>query len=144
MIRNAIPDDFDAIYTLCKKNGKLLGPVMPPEIRTAIANEQCLVFVDNGQVIAFVLFRRLKRLPECTVQVICVNSDYRGAGIGKQLIKYLLELYKVPIKATCIKDSTSEQFWSSVGTKYEELPGKVRPICRYKVFPKVNQFKSLF
>lgn len=144
MIRFGIPDDFEDIYTLCKKHGKLLGPVMPPEIRAAIADNQCLVYVCDNVVVGFVLFRRLKRVAECTVQVICVNSEYQKHGIGKKLINYILDLYKVPIKATCVKDSLSEKFWSKVGVKYEELPGRVRPICRYRVHCNNLAIKLLF
>ena len=145
MIRSAVMDDFDTIYTMSKKNTKLLGPVMPPEIRTAIADNNCLLYIsDDNTVGDFVLFRRLKRTPETTVQIICVDENFRGKGIGKSLIKYILDLYKVPIKATCVKDTSSEKFWSSVGIKYEESPGKVRPICRYRVVPKTQSLKSLF
>ena len=145
MIRSAVMDDFDTIYTMSKKNTKLLGPIMPPEIRSAIVNNNCLLYISNDNTIAgFVLFRRLKRTLETTVQIICVDEKFRGNGIGKCLISYLLDLYKVPIKATCVKDTSSEKFWNSIGIKYEEQPGKVRPICRYRVVPKTSVLKSLF
>ena len=47
---------------------------------------------------------------------------------------FLKNTYKRDIKATCIKDSDSEKFWSKIAIKYEESPGKKRPICRYIIY----------
>ena len=50
------------------------------------------------------------------------------------MINFLKITYKRDIKATCVKDSDSEKFWSKIAIKYEELPGKKRPICIYIIY----------
>lgn len=139
MIRYAIETDFDNIYKLSSKNSNLLGFVHPMEIREGIKNNKIIISEENNNFQGFCLFNPLKKLPNLlTVQVICVESNVRGKGIGHQLLYFLKDKYKRNIKATCVKDSDSEHFWSKVAEKYEELPGKKRPICRYIIKNNIN------
>lgn len=132
MIRYAIENDFDFIYKLSSKNTKLLGFVHPMEIRESIKNNKIIISEEDNILQGFCIFNPLKKLSNLlTVQVICVQTEFRGNGIGHKLLNYLKETYNRDIKATCVKDSDSEKFWSKVAEKYEELPGKKRPICRY-------------
>ena len=125
-------DDFDYIYKLSSKNSKLLGFTHPMEIRQAITNNKLIISKYDGIICGFCLFNPLKKQSNLlTVQVICVDENFRGNNIGKSMIKFLQKTYHRDIKATCVKDSTSELFWKNVGEKYEEAPGKKRPICRY-------------
>lgn len=143
LIRLAKMEDWESVYNISKKNGKLLGPVLPPEIRNHISKDECLVVQYEGEIIAFCLFTLLKKTPNLlTVNVICVKDDFRGKGLAKGMLNKLAE-YGRDIKATCVKDSSSEAFWSSVGEKVEELPGKKRPICRYVIYNKSIR-KKLF
>lgn len=131
-IKYAVEDDFDFIYKLSSKNSKLLGFVHPTEIREAIKNNKLIVSTKSNELCGFCIFNPLKKIPNLlTVQVICVDLEYRGNGIGKQMIEFLKTTYGRDIKATCVKDSDSEKFWFKIAKKYEENPGKKRPICRY-------------
>ena len=124
--------DFDYVYKLSSKNSKLLGFVHPMEIRDAISKQKIIISKLDGEVCGFCIFNPLKKNPSMlTVQIICVDDNFRGNGIGKAIIEFLKKTYRRNIKATCVKDTTSELFWQKVAKKYEELPGKQRPICRY-------------
>ena len=127
-------DDWKIIYNLAKKNSKLLGPVLPPEIRDRINKDSCIVCETDDGFAGFVLYTVLKRdSTKLTVNVICVSEKSRGQHIGCNMVKYLQKMYNRDIKTTCIKDSSSELFWSSIAEKIEEFPGKRRPICRYLI-----------
>lgn len=131
-IRYAVENDFDFIYKLSSKNSKLLGFVHPMEIREAIKNSKIIISEYNNELSGFCIFNPLKKnINLLTVQVICVDDNYRNNGIAKSLINFLKVTYNRDIKATCVKDSDSEKFWSKIAKKYEELPGNKRPICRY-------------
>ena len=72
-MRQALMCEWEQVYNIAKKNGKLLGPVLPPEIRDHISKESCLVMVDGDEVVAFCLYTVLKKVPNLlTVNVICV------------------------------------------------------------------------
>lgn len=127
-------NDWEHIYDLSKKNGKLLGPVLPPEIRDHISKNSCIICEVDNEFVAFVLYTVLKRdSTKLTVDVICVNENNRGKHIASSMVKYLQKTYNRDIKTTCIKDSSSELFWSSIAEKIEELLGKKRAICRYLI-----------
>lgn len=131
-IRYALETDFDYIYKLSGKNSNLLGFIHPMEIREAIKNKKIIIACDDEKSCGFCIFNPLKTNSNLlTVQAICVDTEYRGKGIGKNIINFLIDTYGRNIKATCVKDSDSEKFWSKIACKYEELPGKKRPICRY-------------
>ena len=126
--------DFDYIYKLLSKNSKLLGFVHPMEIREAIKNNKIIVTLLDNQLCGFCIFNPLKKISNLlTIQVICVDSNFRGKHIASDMINFLKDKYKRDIRATCVKDSDSEKFWSKVAIKYDESPGKKRPICRYMI-----------
>lgn len=133
-IKYACEDNFDFIYQLSSKNSKLLGFVHPMEIREAIKNKKVIISIIDNKLCGFCIFNPLKKVSNLlTVQVICIVDEFRGNGIAKEMLNFLKNTYKRDIKATCVKDSDSEKFWSKVAKKYEELPGKKRPICRYMI-----------
>ena len=137
-LRQAKLDEWEQIYKLGGKNSKLLGPSNPAEIRDAIAKESLLVVSHEDKIVAFCLYNILKKSDMITVSQICVDDNYRGNKLASKMLDHILDTYKRNIKTTCVEDSTAELFWSKVAEKYEELPGKKRPICRYRI----EKFKS--
>lgn len=132
--RQATMNEWETIYNISKKNSNLLGPVLPPEIRQHISQASCLVCTINNDIAGFCLYTVLKKdMTKLTINVICVDEAYRGLHIASNMVKQIQKLYNRDIKTTCIKDSPSELFWSSIAKKVEELPGKKRPICRYLI-----------
>ena len=133
-IKYATESDFDFIYKLASRNSNLLGFVHPMEIRQAIKNNKIILSEIDNRLCGFCIFNPLKKYAQLTVQVICVDTEYRGNNIATCMVMFLKDTYKRDIKATCIKDSDSEKFWSKIAIKYEESPGKKRPICRYILY----------
>lgn len=131
-IRRATDNDFDYIYNLSSKNSNLLGFVHPMEIRSSISAGKIIISEQDDKPAGFCIFNPLKKdYTLLTVQIICVDPEYRGQGIASSMVNYLRNTYKRTIKTTCVKDSASEQFWSKIAIKHSEEPGKKRPICRY-------------
>jgi ribosomal protein S18 acetylase RimI-like enzyme len=143
-LRQAEMKEWESIYNIAKKNGKLLGPVFPPEIRDHISDSSCLICELDNEIVGFCLYTVLKRDPtRLTIQVICVDEKSRGLHIASNMVKYIQNKYKRDIRTTCVKDSSSELFWASIGKKVEELPGKKRPICRYLISGNSNRRKLI-
>lgn len=125
-------NDFEAIYSIAKKNSELLGPINPMEIREGIVDKRVIVlYTTDISVKGFCLFRVLKRRSELVVHQICVSSEYRGEKLASCMLQYLKQKYGRDIKTTCIKDSSAEAFWSRVAIKYAESPGKKRELSKY-------------
>lgn len=134
-IKYANDSDFDYIYKLSNINSDLLGYIHPIEIRDAISENKLIIALYDNNIVGFCIFNPLKKHPNLlTIFSICVDLKYRGNKIATQMIQFIKDTYKRDIKATCVKDSDSEKFWSKIAIKYEELPGKKRPICRYIIY----------
>ena len=134
-IKYANDSDFDYIYKLSNINSDLLGYIHPIEIRDAISENKLIIALYDNNIVGFCIFNPLKKRPNLlTIFSICVDLKYRGNKIATQMIQFIKDMYKRDIKATCVKDSDSEKFWSKIAIKYEELPGKKRPICRYIIY----------
>ena len=141
-LRQAQMNEWEFIYNIAKKNGKLLGPVLPPEIRDHISKSSCLICELNNEIVGFCLYTVLKRdSTRLTINVICVDEKSRGLHIASNMVKYIQKCYNRDIRTTCIKDSSSELFWASIAKKIDESPGKKRPICRYLI--KANRRKLI-
>ena len=133
-LRQAQMNEWEFIYSIAKKNGKLLGPVLPPEIRENISKSSCLICELNNEIVGFCLYTVLKRdSTRLTINVICVDDKSRGLHINTNMVKYIQKCYNRDIRTTCIKDSSSELFWASIAKKIDESPGKKRPICKYLI-----------
>ena len=135
-IRYATESDFDYIYELSSKNSDLLGYVHPMEIRTSIAAEKTIVPIVDGNIAGFCMINlptTKKAESKLTVQIICVDPEYRGKGLARKMLDFLVKTYQRHIFTTCVKGTSSDAFWSKVAVKYDEDPGKKRAICRYKI-----------
>ena len=133
-LRQAQMNEWEFIYNIAKKNGKLLGPVLPPEIREHISKSSCLICELNNEIVGFCLYTVLKRdSTRLTMNVICLDEKSRGLHIASNMVKYIQKCCNRDIRTTCIKDSSSELFWASIAKKIDESPGKKRPICRYLI-----------
>ena len=127
--------DFDWIYKLFGKNGDLLGPIMPPVMKKAMFNHEVLV-VDN---LGFCEFHVARRLNHVTIYHICVSAEARGQGLGRKFIDYLANKYQMPVQAICIKDTSSEAFWSKVAEKIDsKVSRKGTQLSVYLYEPKLN------
>ena len=117
-LRQAQMNEWEFIYNIAKKNGKLLGPVLPPEIRDHISKSSCLICELNNEIVGFCLYTVLKRdSTRLTINVICVDEKSRGLHIASNMVKYIQKCYNRDIRTTCIKDSSSELFWASIAKK---------------------------
>lgn len=59
--RQATMNEWETIYNISKKNTKLLGPVLPPEIRQHISQSSCLVCIINNDIAGFLFIYSFKK-----------------------------------------------------------------------------------
>lgn len=142
-VRIAEASDFDNIYALYNKESDLVGPVMPLSIRERISERECVVAEEDGIFLGVCNYHLLKREEKLTVYEIAVCREARGKGVAKTIINHLLETYKRPITAKCIKDSPSEKFWSSIGTFLRSEAGRKQVLSIYVVGQEKQMRKGL-
>ena len=142
-IRVATINDFDNIYSLYNKESRAVGPVMPFAIRERISLSECIVAEDDGKFVGVCNFHLLKKQERSTVYEIAVCEEARIKGVAKALVHHVLELYKRPVTAKCIKGSTAEKFWSSIGKYVSEEESRKQKVCVYQVGKEVQLRKGL-
>lgn len=122
--------DYVWVTEIWKKNQKLLTPLNPGWVKPDFKNNH--VVTVSGKY-DFCVFNVPKKTETITINDICVDEAGRGQGLSKKLIYGLMEKYDRDIIAKCVKDSSAEDFWSHIGEKIAEEPGKQRPLSVYKV-----------
>lgn len=142
-IRVATLDDFDNIYSLYNKESYSVGPVMPFAIRERIGLSECIVAEEDGVFLGVCNFHLLKKQERSTVYEIAVCKEARRKGVAKKLIEYVVNTYKRPVTAKCIKGSDSEKFWSSIGTYISEEASRKQTVCIYQVGQNVQLRRGL-
>lgn len=142
-IRLATIDDFDNIYALYNKESNSVGPVMPFAIRERISLSECIVAEEDGTFLGVCNFHLLKKVEKSTIYEIAVCKEARRKGVAKKLVDYVIDRYKRPLTAKCIKGSDAEKFWSSIGTYLAEEDSRKQKVCIYQVGQNVQLRKGL-
>lgn len=95
-IRKPIKADGKEIFNLVKDTKVLdVNSEYLYLLQCTYFSDTCAVAVDNGKVIGFVsAFIEPKDKSHFFIWQVAVNEEYRGKGIAKQIITYLLEQQK--------------------------------------------------
>lgn len=123
--------DFVWVSNIWKKNSELLTPLMPGWVKPEFRNNHIITITRKYD---FCIFNVPKKSDTITIQDICVDSECRGKGISKQILETLMNTYDRDIIAKCVKGTSADSFWSHIGEKIGEEPGKKRILCVYKVY----------
>lgn len=94
MIRKATMTDLDAVYSLiCELENTVLPREAFGDIYTEQLNNEnytCLVYEADGNVVGVLNMRFERQLHHAEriaeVMELCVSAEYRGRGIGKELL----------------------------------------------------------
>jgi ribosomal protein S18 acetylase RimI-like enzyme len=100
MIRKATLADKDAIATIWRKDGALLGGLYMGALKERIEKGMVHVFTAQEELLGFVEFR-LRRDGVTVVYHIAVKEDWRGFGIGLALMDSL----SLPIRLKVTSDN---------------------------------------
>ena len=90
-IRKAIEKDIDKIKLIADANKDTIGFVLRSQFEAALNRSELLVATTrNGIVIGFANYHHRKDA-QTTLYEICVKEEHRGNGIGRKLIRALVE-----------------------------------------------------
>lgn len=90
-IRKATEKDIDKIKLIADANRDAIGFVLRPKIEFALKRGELLVATTrNGRVIGFVNYHH-RRDVQTTLYEICVKKEHRKNGVGRKLIRALIE-----------------------------------------------------
>ena len=82
-------DHLSSLKKISDKNRKQLGFIPRAKFQEAINSGRVYVALANDEVVGFVNFRHRKTDLQTTLSEICVVTDLREQGIGKQLLRAL-------------------------------------------------------
>jgi len=128
-IRFAKPEDVKAIQGLVDV---FYFAYTTPLLKT-IKRKRVLVTQKGNKIIGVVIYG----LKEKKVNVIVINEDYRGKGLGKKLLKKSFEIFKVKkMKIMATEDPTnSVPFWKKMG--FYPLPKVIKTKRGNKLRPMI-------
>ncbi|NMC35550.1 GNAT family N-acetyltransferase [Candidatus Beckwithbacteria bacterium] len=114
---------FEQIHQLLKNEEGHIFIFSLDKIKKIIQNKNAIIAIDKERVIGFVKFYKkmsdkilFRNIWQCGSLV--VHPDYRNRGIGKQLIKKLLDkiaLNDLPIAVVRKTNINSENFFRKIG-----------------------------
>ena len=117
-IRKATSQDIDAIKRIADANRDTLGFVLRPALQENIEKSWGLVAECDGQIVGFVNYRHRKD-SQTTIYEICVSQEYRGQGIGFQLVDALctedVNLNKTSIQLKAMGGIRANNFYERYG-----------------------------
>lgn len=132
-IRKANSDDITSLKVLVDQHRYQLGFVLKSALQTSIDRSELFVAVDkNDSLLGFVQYRQRKD-GQTTLYNIVVNQEFRGEGIGQNLINALVNEVKESgqkvIMLKCPVDLPSNDFYRLYGFKLVSVEeGKKRPL----------------
>lgn len=114
-------------------NRDALGFITSGKFQEAVEQNRGLVFIENDEVIGFVLYRHRKYDNQTTLSDICVDERYRGKSIGRMLVEALIEDCQEKsrefIQLKCPIDLPANKFYSNLGFKLHDTEnGKKRQL----------------
>ena len=96
---------------------------------------------SSGRVAGYLLYRVTQRgsiLPRVIIVHLCVNSEFRGKGLARSLVDYLVEtgsgMY-LRIELKCRRDFDSNQIWPNLGFhRIGEAEGRAgKPLVKWSI-----------
>ena len=117
-IRQATPNDLNAIKGLADQHREELGFVLRPALEKAIADQELLVAEVEELVVGFVHYHH-RRDRQTTLYHIAVREEHRSQGIGRALIEALSiessSRGKGQILLRCPTNLAANSFYANIG-----------------------------
>jgi ribosomal protein S18 acetylase RimI-like enzyme len=143
-IRKGILDDIPAMKQLADHHKRELGFIVQGALRTSVNKSELFVATLNNALCGFVQYRhRLDH--QTTLYNIVVDAKYRERGIGRELVKALInEAFarkKLIVLLKCPTDLPANSFYSRCGFILDRVePGKSRSlnIWKYVISPQIT------
>ena len=124
----------DECKLLLDDHRAIFGFVPRIAVESARDTRELLIAWQRGEVVGFVRFHRLKRIPQTTIYEILVHPDYHKQGIGRRLMEMVMQ--NPPVKLKCPADSASNGFYQHFGFRLiDKEPGKRRELNVWEYRP---------
>ena len=124
----------DECKLLLDDHRAVFGFVPRIAVESSRNTRELLLAWRHGEVVGFVRFHRLKRIPQTTIYEILVHPDYRKRGIGRRLIEKMIQ--KNPVRLKCPVDSEFNLFYEHLGFQLiDREPGKRRELNVWEYRP---------
>lgn len=131
-IRQATPDDLDAVKHLFDANKTALGFVLRPSLIESIQRAELIVAYRESDFVGVVHYHH-RRDGQTTLYHIVVDTTCRATGVGRALILALQQecilrgMHSIVLK--CPQELPANQFYARVGFSYIRTDvGKHRPL----------------
>ena len=93
---------IDQIIQMGDENSKTLGHLPKDAFREYARKEGIIVAMKKTEIVGYCLFRRQKRNNLIKIAQLCVNSPYRGMGVGDKLIGFLKNEFKTTFRGIAL------------------------------------------
>lgn len=118
VIRWARLNDIDKIKHLADAYKRELGFVLRPALVRSIEEEELIVVIVDQEIIGFIQYHHRQDL-QTTLHNLLIKIDYRGKGIGKQLMQTLeneaISHHKQVLSLKCPEDLPANDFYAHLG-----------------------------
>jgi N-acetylglutamate synthase-like GNAT family acetyltransferase len=117
--RKAVSADLDQIKFIAEKEKKAFGFITRGTIKEAILLEQIMVIEDSQRIVGFQHYYHRKRDLQTTFYHKAILEEFRGKGLGKQLVDAVVDeakkLGRLRIILKCPIDLPSKAFHEAYG-----------------------------
>jgi ribosomal protein S18 acetylase RimI-like enzyme len=133
MIAKAMPKDVDAMKKVADASRYELGFILRVQMQEAVEENRAFVTIINNKVVGFVIYRHRKKDLQTTLGEICISQEYRGQGLGKELIRALVQecsnQSRAYIQLKCPVGLHANKFYEHLGFRcISTQPGKSRSL----------------
>ena len=131
MIEEVGPDSphYQRVIELGNTNSKTLGLLPFAVINQAAAEGGVLAFIADGAVAGYALYGKRSRTSDIVLTHLCVDYDYRGQGIARQLVEGIVERNpnRAGIRVSCREDYEAHTLWPHLNfQRLGSKPGRGR------------------
>ena len=131
MIEEVGPDSphYQRVIELGNANSATLGLLPFAAINQAAAAGRVLAFIGDGAVMGYALYGKRSRTSDIVLTHLCVDHDYRGRGIARQLVEDIVERNpnRAGIRVSCREDYKAHTMWPHLEfQRLGEKPGRGR------------------
>jgi len=125
--------DIDAIKSVADANRNELGFILRVQIQEAVEQKRIMVATVEDKITGFIIYRHRKKDLQTTVAEICILKNYRGQGLGRELIDALVQecnrISRSYIQLKCPIDLPANEFYKRLGFCFVAIePGKSRKL----------------
>lgn len=128
----------DLIKKIADANRHELGFTLRIQIQEAVEQDRVLVSLIEGKLVGFLIYRHRKKDTQTTLAEICISKEFRGEGIGRELVNALIneskKMSRSYIQLKCPVGLYANEFYKQLGFHcIATQPGKTRSLNVWRI-----------